>query len=49
MSELLADDGVAISLAIISPFSCIKVERELHRSIVNPGKCHDFMLQRETH
>jgi len=31
------------------PFSCINVERELHRSIVNPGKCHDFMLQRETH
>ena len=31
------------------PFSCIKVERELHKSIVNPGKCYDFMLQRKTH
>ena len=28
------------------PFSCINVERELHRSIVNPGQCHDFSLQR---
>src|SRR6266516_601215 len=46
-SELPADIGLAISLRIILPFSCIKVERELHRSIVNPGKCHDFMLQRE--
>ncbi len=31
------------------PCSCINVERELNRSIVNPGKCHDFILQRETH
>src|SRR5439155_15661319 len=23
-------------------FSCINVERELHRSIVNQGQCHDF-------
>src|SRR6266511_2114789 len=29
------------------PFSCINVERELHRGIVNPGQCHDFMLQRK--
>ena len=32
----------------IKPFSCINVEGELHRSIVNPGKCRDFMLQRKT-
>ena len=25
------------------------VDRELQRSIVNPGKCYDFMLQRKTH
>src|SRR5436190_15709347 len=30
-------------------FSCINVERELHRSIVNPGQCQDFRLQRKTH
>jgi len=31
------------------PFSCIYVARELHRSIVNPGQCHDLRLRRETH
>jgi len=35
-------------LRVSKPFSCINVERELHRSIVDPGKCHDFMLQRES-
>src|SRR5882724_10086654 len=30
-------------------FSCINVERELHRSIVNPGQRRDFRLQRKPH
>src|SRR5205809_3053509 len=32
-----------------NPFSCINVEREVHRSIVKPGQRHHFMLRRETH
>src|SRR5216117_3336888 len=31
------------------PFSCINVERELHRGIVNPSQCHDFMFQGKAH
>src|SRR2546426_3094188 len=31
------------------PYRCINVERELHRSIVNPGQCHDFMFQGKAH
>src|SRR6266496_4001557 len=31
------------------PFSCINVEREFHRSIVNPGQCHDFIFQGKAH
>src|SRR5439155_11070638 len=41
--------GVPGGLASGQPFSCINVERELHRSIVNPGHGHDFRLQRKTH
>src|SRR6266550_4549498 len=35
-------------LSFRSPFSCINVERGLHRSIVDPGQWHDFRLQRKT-